>query len=104
VGWGTVAVHGQEGFRAQNAAVRCLLADPAPTPTALAAGVGSHLPKWRLRMEDEGRVRRLRRVSAVYGVPLVSMVNGLKWGLVAGNRSAGLPLADHTVVRPRQFN
>src|SRR5215472_464554 len=44
-GWGEVALHGREGFRAEQASVRCLFTDwagavPVPRPAA------GHLGRW----------------------------------------------------------
>jgi hypothetical protein len=98
--WGTVAIHGREGFRAERAAVRCLFTDwagAAPVPRAPAGRLtrwsrrvfGDRLrvrSRWRTRADPE-RLALLRRVAGSYGVPLVSMQQALEarllgeWGV-----------------------
>ena len=93
-GWGTVAVHGQEGFRAQAAAVVCLFSDwpfvrrqvddaPLPGPlrrrlhALLEGGDGGPLPS-----EQRERSEMLKRTAPSYGVPLVSFADSVRLGLL----------------------
>lgn len=93
VGWGTVAVHGREGFRAEWAAIRCLFTN---RPATLAARtIGSNLFGWWPRGSgqapadplgepgiDPPRWDALHSVAARYGVPLVSLRKAVGMGLL----------------------
>jgi hypothetical protein len=101
-GWGTVARHGREGFRAERAALRCLFTDrpwtgaTPPGPPLAAAGW------WRRRFEapapaeaaaprgGRGRLDELAAVAARYGVPLVSLRSAVDLGLLS---ELGVPRA-----------
>ena len=98
-GWGTVAVHGREGFRAQNASAVCLFTDwagSAPVPNLadrwlerlLRRVLAPPLSRRRSgRAEDPGRLTVLRAAATRYGVPLVSLRGALglralgEWGI-----------------------
>lgn len=88
-GWGTVAIHGDEGFRSQYAAVRCLFTDPI-------ADRGPAPPRWwervvrlsRARDSDARRATSLRCVAELYGVPLVSLADAVRLGILG---ELGLP-------------
>lgn len=99
-GWGVVARHGTEGFRAQHASVMCLFTDwagsaPIPVP---GDGVVARWTNWvrggRLRRRfrpggdaNPDRMPALRAVAASYGIPLVSLQGALdlhvlgEWGV-----------------------
>ena len=91
-GWGTVAIHGLEGFRAECAAVRCLFTD-RPWD-ASCAGTSRHLGAWWRRAigrtapaELPERVepnleRYLYPLAARYGVPLVPLRDAARMGLL----------------------
>jgi hypothetical protein len=101
-GWGTVAIHGHEGFRAERAAVRCLFTDWAGAAPVPRSDEGT-LVRWsrlvlgsrlRLRGPWHGepapeRLALLRRIAGAYAVPLVSMRQALEsrllgeWGVQA---------------------
>jgi len=97
VGWGTVALHGREGFRAERAALRCLFTD---RPWSVAAGPGgpSRLAGWWRRAigrsapaeppereapRDTGHLDELEAVAAHYAVPLASLRGAAGLGLLS---------------------
>lgn len=91
LGWGTVAIHGDEGFRSQYAAVRCLFTDP------VAGRTGSREDWWdrllrRLRVREPGdeRSAALQQVAARYGVPLLSLADSVRLGVLG---ELGVPQA-----------
>lgn len=74
--WGDIAIHGEEGFRAEHASVACLFTD------RLMDG----MPKWVTGLDERLwtiRARRLRRTSERYGVPLLSLQDAYSTGLLA---------------------
>ena len=98
--WGTVALHGREGFRAQHASVTCLFTDwagSAPVPRL----TESRFERWSRRVFDRyverapragqapnpERLASLREVGGRYAVPLVSLRGALRlrvlgeWGI-----------------------
>ena len=96
--WGTVAIHGREGFRAERAAVRCLFTDwarSAPVPGVM----DTWLTKWWRRTvgrlqepdgagrPDPGRTTELEAAARRYGVPLLPLKGALvmqvlgEWGV-----------------------
>lgn len=93
-GWGEVAVHGREGFRAQFAAVACLFDDwvwdavQMPWPRGKAART-----LWRIQRRihcvrrpvppDHERPRALKRAAVRYGVPLLGLEDALRQGLLS---------------------
>ena len=92
-GWGTVALHGREGFRSERATIRCLFTDWSPNASRSAATPG-RLHRWLRRRTWEsdppsasarGRRRReaLQDVAARYGVPLVSLQGAAELGLLS---------------------
>jgi hypothetical protein len=100
-GWGTVALHGREGFRAERAAIRCLFTDWSPSAYRSAMARG-RLHRWvRRRMgaseaqasptrRDRRRVEALHDVAGRYGVPLVSLLGAVEVGLLS---ELGVPSA-----------
>ena len=98
-GWGTVALHGREGFRAQNASVVCLFTDwagrarvPNLTEGWLERWLGRadvrlFNRRWSLRVEDPDRLLALRSAAQRYEIPLVSLRGALElrvlgeWGI-----------------------
>ena len=90
-GWGTVALHGGEGFRSEHAAVRCLFTDwareaPVPRPSAgrlagwwrrIAGAAPAPRPAAEAKPDPE-RLMLLRRAAAGYGVPLLSLREALE--------------------------
>ena len=87
VGYGTVALHGPEGFRAESAMVTCLFTDElvsAPVER-LWRGLQRRLhPTWVVDSSDEmrRRTRDLSPVAAEYAVPLVTLRGALSLGLL----------------------
>ncbi len=85
-GWGTVAIHGREGFRAERAAVICLFSDWRLTPP-----VKTRLPKWwwsrsqtsELQPPDPERTIAVQDAANAYGVPLVSIVDSIRLGVLS---------------------
>jgi hypothetical protein len=84
-GWGTVAVHGEEGFRSQHAIVRCLFSDRLPSIP------GNRLVRWLMtrfaqlaaETDDGNRTEVLRRAASAYEVPLVSVSDAIRLGVLA---------------------
>ena len=87
-GWGTIAIHGEEGFRAQRAAILCLLTDsiwdksldPLCDQQAwwLAAG------RWlRLLARPRSTPASLRRLAAEYAVPVLLLADAVRSGVLA---------------------
>lgn len=102
-GWGTVAVHGTEGFRAQRGSVVCLFSEPIWDPELDRmlfgrAGLRARLAGL-LRSEARRRSRwsRLRSAASRYGVPLVSLGDAVRFGVL---RELGVPA--HMVERLEQ--
>jgi hypothetical protein len=93
-GWGTVALHGGEGFRAERAAVRCLFSDrPWPwSPRLLtrvtamwhrAAGRAAGFePPPAADLLDAPRQSVLRSVAAHYAVPLLTLRHAVDHGVL----------------------
>jgi hypothetical protein len=88
-GWGTVALHGTEGFRAQFAMVRCLLRDWPwdETLTAIAqAGIRARwqraLLPWRPKASQEW-ISEICRAASRYRVPLISLTQAVPLGVLA---------------------
>jgi hypothetical protein len=97
MGWGTVALHGREGFRAERAAVRCLFKD-RPWGRSPGPGVPQPVRRWWRRAlglpapleppRHEGRceprhLTELESVAARYAVPLVSLRGAAGLGLLS---------------------
>jgi hypothetical protein len=86
-GWGTVAVHGDEGFRAQRASVICLFSDPVADPVSAPP---ERWPRWWARparwmgceRATSSRLDSLRRAAAHYGVPLLSLTDAIRLGVL----------------------
>lgn len=92
-GWGSVALHGQEGFRAEYAAIVCLFSDWPFVPGQVRLGdpQGSF---WRRALSvfggDDGptpaqraeRDAALRSVAGAYAVPLLSIGGSLRLGVL----------------------
>lgn len=84
--WGSVAVHGREGFRAQYSAVRCLFTDRLPN-----GGEHNRVAEWimtrlgRPKSPDDGHegVQALERVAYAYGVPLLSVAGAERLGVLS---------------------
>ncbi|MDQ6900310.1 MAG: hypothetical protein M3072_12525 [Candidatus Dormibacteraeota bacterium] len=89
-GWGTVAIHRQEGFRAQHATLLCLFSD------SVWAQKLNPLERQRTRwwwtrswmFPGSGVLasrpsNSLRRVASGYGVPLVQLGDAIRSGLLA---------------------
>jgi hypothetical protein len=82
-GWGTVAIHGDEGFRSQYAVVRCLFTDTIADRVPARARWWERLVRLAGAGEpDAGRTTSLRRVACVYGVPLVSLADAVRLGVL----------------------
>ncbi|HEY4025217.1 MAG TPA: hypothetical protein VGO86_02210 [Candidatus Dormibacteraeota bacterium] len=95
-GWGTVAVHGHEGFRAEVAAIRCLFVDDPPGEWAFLPTGRRLVGWWRRRsgrsvepepsedvIADPERWEMLQEVAERYAVPLVSLRGALSMGLLS---------------------
>ena len=84
-GWGSIAIHGREGFRGQYAAVRCLFTDPwaARGPRPLAAWIMTKMGHRKAPDDDASRQEILHRVAEAYGVPLLSVVDADRYGLLS---------------------
>jgi hypothetical protein len=99
-GWGTVALHGSEGFRAQHASVTCLFTDwagsahvPHPADRRLDTWTRRifdrrSTPRWRPGAEpDPDRLPALLGAARRYAVPVVSLRGALglrvlgEWGI-----------------------
>jgi len=79
-GWGSVALHGREGFRAERAGLRCLFTDRMWAAPWLRgrAGVGA------AHIHHVGpALIRLRAAAARYGVPLLAVRDAAQVGLLA---------------------
>lgn len=87
-GWGTVALHGTEGFRAQFAMVRCLLRD-WPWDEALTAIAQARKPAWQSgflpwrRKPGQERASAICRAAARYRVPLIELTQAVPLGVLA---------------------
>ncbi len=91
--WGDVALHGQEGFRAQHASIACLFTDWAWDVPSLPVPERG-LPGWWWRIQralryvspplppDPWRKAMLGDAAATYGVPLLSLEDGLRVGFL----------------------
>jgi hypothetical protein len=93
-GWGTAAVHGQEGFRAEHAVVVCLFSDWPFIPREMHLR-GRRSTRWlralSLLLKGETdpppRDQHDRNVALVdaadsYGVPLVSYTDSIRVGVL----------------------
>jgi hypothetical protein len=99
-GWGTVAIHGREGFRAERAAVACLFED-WPWADGMAAAE-LHRGRWRalvarvltgpILRPDPRRKDALHDAAGRYGVPLLDLETALRIGLLAELGVADLAL------------
>lgn len=102
VGWGSTAIHGEEGFRCQHAAVSCLFTD-AVDDRALAA-VGRR--RWwgglmrRLASDGPSAVRRASIVDlgGRYGVPALSLGDAIHLGALS---EFGVPSQQVARIRTR---
>ncbi|HXM54861.1 MAG TPA: hypothetical protein VOB72_05685 [Candidatus Dormibacteraeota bacterium] len=102
--WGTVALHGTEGFRAERAAVRCLFTD-RPWRWARPSTTRRLAAWWRrstggapddpqlLAARDRRHEAALRTAAARYAVPAVSLREAAGLGLLG---ELGVP--DHRVA------
>jgi hypothetical protein len=99
-GWGTVALHGTEGFRAERASVICLFTDWAGSGSVPSA-TDRRLQRWSRRVfdrrfsqhgragaePDPDRLRALQGAARWHAVPLVSLQGALglrvlgEWGI-----------------------
>lgn len=86
-GWGTVAVHGSEGFRAQYSSIMCLFSDSvwaeALDPLC---GRPLRLTRWVRRLglmaSTPRPPRALERASAIHQVPLLSLSDAVRTGVL----------------------
>ena len=91
VGWGTVALHGDEGFRAERGRVVCLFEDwvwrprePMEQPQGLLQRLVSLLRGHDQPPEpDPDRPLELARAAERYSVPLVTLREAVRVGLLA---------------------
>ncbi len=88
-GWGTVALHGTEGFRAQFAMVRCLIRDWPWDETLTAIAQAGKPARWRTtllpwrRNASQGWISEIRRTASRYRVPLISLAQAVPLGVLA---------------------
>ena len=89
-GWGSIALHGAEGFRAERAEVVCLFRDwcwDSPLLSGHPAGVKYRLGlrAWRFRAfwPAPGRSEELAEAASTYQVPLLSLKAALTHGVLA---------------------
>ncbi len=86
-GWGNVAIHGTEGFRAEHVTVLCLLRDWAWSEVLDAvAGLGTPRRCQRI-FQRWGRTSplwtsNLHRAAATYAVPLVTLRDAIQIGML----------------------
>jgi hypothetical protein len=88
VGWGTVAIHGDEGFRAQRAAIRCLLADSIwdKSLDPLCDQLGGWLAAGRslgLLARSRPTLSALQGVASEYAVPVLPLADAVRSGVLA---------------------
>ena len=88
VGWGTVAIHGDEGFRAQRANIRCLLADSIWDESL--DPLCDQLERWRSAGRWLGLLARsrstpsaLQGIASEYAVPVLPLADAVRSGLLA---------------------
>jgi hypothetical protein len=91
-GWGTVALHGSEGFRAESASIVCVFVDelerrrPWKPMAGLLAGLRARHDSEPARGDVEAETGRrsatVRRAAQWYGVPAMSMSVALRFGLL----------------------
>ncbi len=94
-GWGTVALHGREGFRAEHASVLCLFTDWAGSTPVLRLTESRLINWWRNTWHGVGeadppawpdpgseRTAVLESAATYYGVPLVSLKGALHLGVL----------------------
>jgi len=111
-GWGVVAIHGKEGFRAEKARVSCLFTDwvwDLQPRSAILAGLAraGRLQFGRPRRPVQDGSTELGNLAAAYGVPLVSLAdavsNGVLQELGAGKSSIDEVVASVDAAhRPRR--
>jgi hypothetical protein len=82
-GWGDVAIHGEEGFRARVARPLVLFDD--------VIGLSRLRPMRRLY---RGRAATLRRLEGRYGVPVVSLDRAIATGILAEMGVSGQGIAE----------
>lgn len=113
-GWGTVAIHGEEGFRSERGRVLCLftdllLAPPPVAPLELAFGTGwmnaSRAIGWKPRPAPlhPHRARVLQETASAYGVPLLTLSDALRHR-VLDELGAGAPTIREEVERWTSFS
>jgi hypothetical protein len=104
-GFGTVALHGSEGFRAEGATIVCLFTDPLPELESSAWGrervtLGlNEVLDWILGCRDP-----LMSVVDSYGVPYVSVESALAIGLLSElglSRDALIDVSQWLRYRPK---
>lgn len=87
-GWGTIAVHGDEGFRAQRAEILCLLTDSIwnDSMDSLCGQQSWWLASGRWLGLVAGRrstPSSLRRAASAYAVPVLALADAVRSGLLA---------------------
>jgi hypothetical protein len=87
-GWGVVAIHGDEGFRAEYAAARCVFTT-SPWDASLDTFIYRRRPwslgvarRLRLATDAGGREETLRAVADHYSMPLVTLHDAIRMGLL----------------------
>lgn len=100
-GWGTIAIHGDEGFRAQRAQILCLLADSIwdKSMDSLCGQQSWWLASSRRLGLVAGRrstPSALRRAASDYAVPVLPLADAVRSGLLAE-----LGLSDQQLERAR---
>ena len=106
VGWGAIAIHSDEGFRAQRAAIRCLLADSIWDKSL--DPLCAQLPRWLamgrwlgLLAKSRATPSALRGVASEYAVPMLPLADAVRSGVLAefGLSHQQLERARSTLVR-----
>jgi hypothetical protein len=84
-GYGTVALHGEEGFRAELASLACIFTDSVGLPELDVHTRLLQRPLTRVlptTLRQTLRSRGLRGMGKYYGVPCVSLESALSLGLL----------------------
>lgn len=86
LGWGGVAIHGDEGFRAEHATVACLISNAVWDEDADRV-VEGRIRWWRriahrFEVPDRSRPELLRAAGQWYGVPVVSLGDAVRLGVL----------------------
>ena len=86
LGWGMVAIHGDEGFRCEHASIACLISNSVWDEDADRV-VDGRVHWWRrmahrFDVPDRQRPDSLRLAAERHGVPLVSLADAVRLGVL----------------------